>query len=130
MFGRLVSSQPNQQVSNSRQRETAQPISETRFSCQPREVNMMSESNHNIHRGSFPAEQRIGFSNSGKNFKNRIAFFLIKRDPIAQNFLRLIGLMASCIELVPHARLFMRPVKLHLLHYWRPVTRDLQAQYL
>jgi hypothetical protein len=33
--------------------------------------------------------------------------------------------MASCIELVPNARLFMRPVQLHLLHYWRPSSRNL-----
>ena len=55
------------------------------------------------------------------------AIVLIKREPTAQNFLHLLGLMASCIELVPHVRLFMRPVQLHLLHYSRPVTRDLQA---
>ena len=52
------------------------------------------------------------------------AIFLIKREPTAQNFLHLLELMASCIELVPHALLFMRPVQLHLLHYWRPDKRS------
>ena len=56
------------------------------------------------------------------------AIQLLKREPTAQNFLHLLGLMASCIEIVPHARLFMRPVQLHLLHYWRPISRDLQTK--
>lgn len=55
------------------------------------------------------------------------AISLIIQEPTAHNFLHLLGLMASCIELVPNARLYMRPIQLHLLHFWRPVTRDLQA---
>ena len=39
----------------------------------------MSESNHNIHRGSFPAEQRNDFPNSGKNFENRAGNFSYKK---------------------------------------------------
>lgn len=56
------------------------------------------------------------------------AIFLIIQEPTAHNFLHLLGLMASCIELIPNARLFMRPIQLHLLHFWRPVTRELQAK--
>ena len=85
-FGRLVSRQPNQEVSNGRQREIAQPSSETKFSCQPREVNIMSQSNHNIHRGSFPAEQRNGFPNSGKNFENRAGNFSYKKRTNSSEF--------------------------------------------
>ena len=33
----------------------------------------------------------------------------------ARDFLHLLGLMASCIELVPNARLYMRPIQLHLV---------------
>ena len=56
------------------------------------------------------------------------AIFLVIREPIVHNFLHLLGLMASCIELIPNARLFMRPIQLHLLHFWRPVTGELQAK--
>ncbi|XP_060587193.1 uncharacterized protein LOC132742746 [Ruditapes philippinarum] len=38
----------------------------------------------------------------------------------AQNFLHLLGLMASWLELIPNARLFMRPIQLHLLSFWKP----------
>ena len=34
--------------------------------------------------------------------------------------------MASCIELIPNAKLYMRPIQLRLLHFWRPVTKDMQ----
>ena len=36
--------------------------------------------------------------------------------------------MASCTEVVPHARLFMRPLQRHLLHFWRPASRNLEAK--
>ena len=56
------------------------------------------------------------------------AILLVIQEPTAYTFLHLLGLMASCIELVPNARLFMRPIQLHLLHFWRPVTGELQAK--
>ena len=34
--------------------------------------------------------------------------------------------MASCIELVPNARLFMRPIQLYLLQFWKPASMSLQ----
>ncbi|XP_060594733.1 uncharacterized protein LOC132749068 [Ruditapes philippinarum] len=43
----------------------------------------------------------------------------------AQNFLHLLGLMASCLELIPNARLFMRPIQLHLLSFWKPSSYSL-----
>ena len=52
---------------------------------------------------------------------------LVRKTPTAQSYLHLLGLMASCIELVPNARLFMRPIQLHLLHFWRPSTMSLQT---
>lgn len=42
--------------------------------------------------------------------------------------LQILGVMNSCIELVPWARLHMRPIQLYLLHFWRPVTREIYAQ--
>jgi ribonuclease HI len=43
----------------------------------------------------------------------------------AKEYLHLLGLMSSCIETVLYARLHMRPVQLHLLHFWKPSSRDL-----
>ena len=36
---------------------------------------------------------------------------------IALDFLRILGVMASCIELIPNARLHMRPIQLHLMSF-------------
>ena len=41
----------------------------------------------------------------------------------ACSFLRMLGLMASCIDIVPMARLHMRPIQLYLLYFWRPCSQ-------
>ena len=66
-----------------------------------------------------PTQERV--------FKIREAWMLVKQFSTAQNYLHLLGLMASCIELVSNARLFMRQIQLHLLHFWRPATMDLKT---
>ncbi|CAC5420875.1 unnamed protein product [Mytilus coruscus] len=53
---------------------------------------------------------------------------LMKGQNTARDYLMLLGLIASCIELIPNARLYMRPIQLHLLHFWKPSTRDLTYQ--
>ena len=45
----------------------------------------------------------------------------------AEDFLHLQGIIASCLELIPHAGIFMRPVQLHLLCFWKRSSQDLQA---
>jgi hypothetical protein len=39
-----------------------------------------------------------------------------------------IGTMTALIDLVPWARLHMRPIQLHLLHFLRPMDQDLEFQ--
>jgi hypothetical protein len=46
----------------------------------------------------------------------------------ARGFLRVLGLMNACIEVVRYARLHMRPVQIYLLYHWRPSSRDLHQQ--
>ena len=46
----------------------------------------------------------------------------------ARQYLQMLGLMASCIEVIPYARLHMRPTQLHLLYWWKPVSGDLEVQ--
>lgn len=40
--------------------------------------------------------------------------------------LRVVGLMASCVEQIPYARLCLRPIKLHL--FWKPSSRDVDFE--
>ena len=45
----------------------------------------------------------------------------------ARDFLHLLGIMVSCIDLIPNARLYMRPIQLHLLSFWKPVSQKLDG---
>ena len=42
--------------------------------------------------------------------------------------LRLLGIMASCIYLIPMGRLHMRPIQLYLLAWWRPNIQPLNHE--
>ena len=48
----------------------------------------------------------------------------------ARVFLRVLGLMAACIDLVPMARLHMRPIQLYLLSQWRPHVDSIHQMIL
>ena len=45
-----------------------------------------------------------------------------------RHYMEVLGKMASCLELIPNARLFMRPVQLHLLRNWTPSKMSLDFQ--
>ena len=53
------------------------------------------------------------------------ALLSVDRCP-AVEILSALGMMASCIDLVPLAQLHMRPIQLHLMHFWKASSRDLQ----
>lgn len=67
----------------------------------------------------FPSLERF------KNISQMIQIFLNSQTVEARVMLRLLGLMASCIDLVPWARLHMRPLQLYLLAWWRPALHSL-----
>jgi len=46
----------------------------------------------------------------------------------ARHYLHLLVKIASCLELIPNARLFMRPIQLHLLENWSPSKISLDFQ--
>jgi len=46
----------------------------------------------------------------------------------AKHFMILLDMIASCLELIPNARLFMRPIQLHLLQHWSPARMKLSVQ--
>ena len=51
----------------------------------------------------------------------------IESQATARDFLHLLVIVASGIELIPKARLFMRPIQLHLLFHWKPSSQILEA---
>ena len=46
----------------------------------------------------------------------------------ARDFLHQLGFMASCLELIPNGLLFMRPIQLYLLAFWRPSSMDPEVE--
>ena len=53
---------------------------------------------------------------------------IISGHNTANDFLHLLGIIASCIEIIPNARLFMRPIQLHLLSFWKPVSQNFKKE--
>ncbi|XP_078311211.1 uncharacterized protein LOC144618622 [Crassostrea virginica] len=51
---------------------------------------------------------------------------LMQGQRTARDFLQCLGIVASCIDLIPNARLYMRPIQLHLLSFWKPSSQDLE----
>ena len=71
---------------------------------------------------SFP----VGNSDS-KSRKNKKVSFCSDQ---AKDFLHLLGIIASCLELIPKVRLYMRPIQLHLIAFWSPASMDLEVSFL
>ena len=95
----------------------------------------------NVEKSSLVPKQVITYLGSVFNLKLGLVFptleritkleeaskLLIQGKNSAFQFLHVLGLMASCIEIIPFARLHMRPIQLHLLAHWNPVSKDLTA---
>jgi hypothetical protein len=56
--------------------------------------------------------------------------FLIGSYRSARQFMQLLGLMAASLEVVPWARMFMRPIQLYLMSFWSPRRLDLEYKIL
>jgi hypothetical protein len=56
--------------------------------------------------------------------------FTVGRYRTARQFLQLLGLMASTLDVVQWARLFMRPVQIYLMAFWSPTKFSLEHKFL
>ena len=63
---------------------------------------------------AYPTQERI------RNLVECTSLFLNSREAPAQAWLRLLGLLASMVDVVPWCRLRMRPLQLHLLAFYQP----------
>ena len=69
----------------------------------------------------FPTPERL------QNLK--LAILDLMRGQIsARQYLKILGIIASCLELIPNSRLFMRPIQMHLLRVWIPSKMSLDFQ--
>ena len=60
----------------------------------------------------FPSEERF------LNMERQLNSMIHSKECEALLFLRILGLMTSCLDLIPRARLQMRPIQFHLLSQW------------
>ena len=72
--------------------------------------------------GHFLSEKGLVFPTPERAQRLRAAALqLFQGQNTVYHYLVLLGKIASCLELIPNARLFMRPIQLHLLQNWSPV---------
>ncbi|XP_033099816.1 E3 ubiquitin-protein ligase UBR4-like [Anneissia japonica] len=72
----------------------------------------------------------VAFPSTGRISKCQLAITQLLSLPHspAESWLRMLGFLASLVDLVPYCRLRMRPLQLHLLAFFSPASRDLSAQ--
>ena len=70
----------------------------------------------------FPSEERY------LNMVKQIDIISLSEECEAQKFLRLLGLMSSCMDLIPKARLQMRPTQYHLRSRWNAALDTLKKK--
>ena len=117
---RLVPDKSDKTIPFNGQREIIQTLGKARFYDKSGQILPSSKSERDLHRNSVLVSQRDCLPNSRQLAKIRKTCFALKKVPTAKLYRRLFGLMASCITLVPNACLHMRPIQLHLLHFWSP----------
>ncbi|XP_033116453.1 uncharacterized protein LOC117116501 [Anneissia japonica] len=72
----------------------------------------------------------VAFPSTGRIRKCQLAITQLLSLPHspAESWLRMLGFLASLVDLVPYCQLLMRPLQLHLLAFFSPASRDLSAQ--
>ena len=128
LSGGLVSCKSVEKSASSRLRETPESSDFTRFHSKQREIRTSSQTGNSVHRGTFHFKLGI-VTPTPERIKKLVSAIknLHRSQNWAKDFLHLLGIMASCLELIPNARLFMRPTQLHLLAFWSPASLDLEA---
>ena len=100
-----------------------------RFHNKQTEVKSGSQSESDIYRRPFSVRKRPSFPTPERAQGLRAAALqLLQGQNTAYHYLVLLGKIASCLELIPNARLFMRPIQLHLLQNWSPVRMTMSCR--
>ena len=127
--GRLVSFKRSKKYASSKQKPSSQsPLSSGFYNKQRK--SQLQPTQHIVNIGGlFDLEKSIVMQIPDRVQKIRLAVTkIMSAMATAKEYLHKLGLMASCIDLIPFARLHMRQIQLHLLHFWKPVSRDLEAK--
>ncbi|CAC5387703.1 unnamed protein product [Mytilus coruscus] len=126
---RLVISKYAEIPSCSRSEENTQPFNKVGVHCQSRKIIIDPSSVNNILRSTFQFQKGNCVTNSRQT--DQIRNVNSKFNKGAQHSKGLFGSIG--FNSIMHrndlnVRLFMRPIQLHLLHYWKPSSKDLLCQ--
>ena len=135
---RLASFESDKKIPFTRSRKMPESFDFTRFYSEQGGIQSRTIPDNNIHRGGWEEGRggvvsfgsRTSVSNSRKSTKttNSSESFKQNEQSNCQRYLHLLGLIASCLELIANARLYMRPVQLHLLSFWKPSSMRLETE--
>ncbi|VDI61342.1 Hypothetical predicted protein [Mytilus galloprovincialis] len=136
--GRLVSSKSIISHVSPGSRDSVESSGKVGFHNQSKKILFNSNTENNIYIGALfhldlgmvmPTQERV------LKLLKTVKVMNLKKHATARDFLHLLGIMASCIEMIPYARLHMRPIQIYLLSHWRPTSQNLElnvpiTQYL
>ncbi len=63
-----------------------------------------------------------------ERLKEGLMHFKLGTRVTARQFLSLLGTMPAMIEVVKHCRLYMRPIQIYLMAFWKLNSRELEAR--
>ncbi|KAK3092798.1 hypothetical protein FSP39_007315 [Pinctada imbricata] len=90
-------------------------VNHSKSQLEPKQIIQYLGSVFNLQKGIlYPSQERC------VKLMEEIKSIIAQSHQPAQRFLRLLGLMTSCIDLTPWARLHMRPIQYYVLSFWRP----------
>ena len=124
VFERLVGIKCNTTNASQGQKKNTSAFFSTRFLDKFRNVKSGTNTRYHL----FGLDKRIVLPTPDRMLKLReVVTNLMGKVVHARQYLQTLSVMASCIELIPNARLYMRPVQLHPLHWWKPMSRYLKG---
>lgn len=128
LFMRLISSKSATQILSSRSRKMCQSIDFTGVYNKYRKVKFSTQIVFSLSRGQFDLAQGTISPTIERMRKLKLTIqILMKGQNTARDYLHLLGIMASCIEMIPNARLYMRPIQRYLICFCRPVSQNLEC---
>lgn len=125
---RLVCSKSKQTNVDGRSREDAQSSNKSRFHSKFGKVKFNPNTDNNLHRSNVLFKRGNSSSYFRTNNQTSVRNRKYLKNGKSRDCLHLLVIMASYIELIPNARLFMRPIQLHLLFHWKPSSQILEAK--
>ena len=126
---RLVEFKSVEARSYRKRRFVAQSPLSTRFHDKQRKIPPSSCAGYNLSGKFIRFKERPRLSNTRAYLQSEESCIrIIEGNITARQYIVVLGIIASCPELIPNSRLFMRPLQLHLSQNWNPARLPFSYQ--